>query len=395
MTIRSFQDIKTLFITEVQNNRPDLTDTEEGSILDAMASAASLAVSEVARLTVEEFGKTFFDSANGPEVTGGPDDLETLAVDHFGDTFARPAAVKATGTVTFSRASTAAGDVDIDAGTVVTTEKNSDGIAQRYVTLADVTMTTTSISADIEADLAGSDGNVGIGTVVLIETPLTDSSVGVTNAAAVAGGSDEETDAEYRETIKDSILALKGAVASAIEAAAKTASGVVYASAVETEKPVIEYDIATNAIKAAAIFFRIPYAVVYVADEDGNGSSLLEAAARVKIDEVRALGVFIDVASATATALNWTLDIVLNITGPNYAALSSDTELIRDSMDQYIKDIAIGTGFDVSDATAAMLAIWGPSGTNDITSSISTSIPAADVAGSTGVKLIPGTLIAS
>lgn len=395
MTIRSFDDIKNLYIAELQNNRPDITDTEEGSVVDAMASATALAVSEVNRLTVEEFSKTFFDSANGPEVTGGPDDLQTLAVDHFGDSFERPAGIQATGTVTFTRPTTTAGDVTIAIGTVVTTEKNADGVSTRFMTTTAATMTGLTASADIEADLAGVDGNVDPATIVLIETTLTDSSVTVSNVSATAGGADEQTDDEYRETIKNGILALKGAVASAIEAAAKTAEGVVYASAYEIEKPVIEYDIATNAIKAGAFFFRIPYAVVYVADEDGNGSTTLEDNARAAIDEVRALGVYITVASATASTLNWTLDIVLNPSGPNFAALSADTELIRDSMDEYIQNIAIGSGFDVSDATAAMLVIWGPAGTNDITSSISTSVPAADIAGATGIKLVPGTLIAS
>lgn len=395
MAVRTLEELRLIFIAAVQAVRPDLTDTNDGSNLDVTGRGMALGVSELSRLTLDEFRKTFLDSANGPEVTGGPDELQTLAVDHFGDTFARPLATKATGTVTFSRPTSGAGNVSILTGTIVKTAKDADGVEIRFATTADVTLTGLTINAPIEAVIASADGNVLANKIVVIESTLTDSSVVVTNAAVTAGGSDTETDEEYRETIRDLFTALKGAIKAAIEAAARTADGVVYATAIEIEVPVIDYDIATDDIMSGAFFFRIPKGFVYVADEDGNSSPTLIAAAQAKIDMFRAMGVYIQALGGTASTVNWTIDITLNPGGPNFSILSLSTELIRDSMAQYINELAIGSGFNIATAQNAILAIWGPSGTNDITGAISTSIPAADIAGTVGVKLIAGTMAAS
>ena len=111
--MRTQDELLQLFINELQSQNPELTDTEIGSIIDVLGGALSTAVYEIQQLTIDEFRKTFFDTANGPEITGGADDLENLAVDHFGDEFARPAAEKSTGVVTFSRPNADAGNVSI------------------------------------------------------------------------------------------------------------------------------------------------------------------------------------------------------------------------------------------------------------------------------------------
>jgi len=389
MALKTTEELRELFIEELQSRRPDLTDTNEGSLIDVMAGVCAAVTGEVCALVVSEFGKTFFDTANGPEVTGGPDDLERLAVDHFGDEFARPAASKATGTVTFSRATDDAGDVEIAAGTVVKTKANAAGSSQRFVTLSDVTLTGLSINASVEAVEAGVAGNVLAAKIEEIETSLTDSSVVVTNTGACSGGSDQMGDSAYREHIRNLIESLKGSSLPAIEAKARTVSGVAMATAIEKTIPVIEYDIATG--DSIGSYFRVPRAIVYVADVNGTASASMVDAVKDAIDEIRSAGVKIDVEGASALSLNWTAEIALNPSGPNYAELAADPTKLLESMAAYVNNLAIGTDFDKSTADAAMLAIWGPSGTDDLTT-FSTTIPSGDVSVAENEKLVAGTM---
>jgi hypothetical protein len=139
--LKSQQELYDLFITTLQNECPFLTDTTEGSLDDGLGGTFSIGALELQRYITAAFNKTFFDLANGPEVTGGPDDLQTLAVDHFGDAFARPPAIAAVDTETFQRPTNAAGVCTILAGSVVKTVVDANGNAQRYATAADVTLT--------------------------------------------------------------------------------------------------------------------------------------------------------------------------------------------------------------------------------------------------------------
>lgn len=389
--IKSLEEFRTLFIDELQAQRPDLSDETEGSIIDTLAGVMALGATEINRLIIDKFNKTYFNTAHGPEVTGNDDDLEALATDHFGDTFARPAAVKSTGAVTFSRANTSAGDVTIAIGTIVKTKPNANGEAQRFEVIAEVIMTGTSIAASVRALVAGTAGNAQAGTVTEIETALTDSSVVVTNGSPMSGGAEEEDDSQYRETIRAKIESLAGATLAAIEAAATAVAGVETATALEIDKPVVEYDIATDAIKAGAKFFRIPYVTLYIADVNGTASAGLITSVRTALESVRAAGIRIDILAAIGLSFNWTAAITLNPAGPNYAELSTDTTKIRDAMKQYINQLAIGQDFDKSDADAAILAIFGSGGTNDLTA-FTTTVPSGDVSVDPDKKLIAGTM---
>ncbi len=247
------------------------------------------------------------------------------------------------------------------------------------------------VIAEVEAETAGVDGNVDAATVVEIETTLTDPTITVSNVSAMAGGSDTETDAEYRETIRSLIKAISGATLVAIRAKALTVPGIASATAVEQLKTVIEYDIATDDIAVGAEYFQMPYVYLYVADANGVASPTLLAAVETAVDSVRAAGVKIVIEAADAVELNWTAAITLNVAGPNYATLQSDTTQITDSMSAYLNNLATGTDFIRVTANAALLAIWGPAGTNDITA-FTTTLPVGDVAVAATDKIVPGTV---
>lgn len=388
--VPSQQDLYDLYKNEIQSRNPNLTDFEEGSILDSAGGGFSVAGAEIVKAVVDFFAKTYFSTANGPEVTGGPDDLELLAVDHFGDSFARPEAEPAIGVVTFSRPTNAAGNVTIPAGTIVKTNKDANGNEQRFATDSLVTLIGLTINASVTAVTPGVEGNVNTNTVVNIENALTDPTVVVTNALAFAGGEAVDTDAEYREFIRNKIETLRGATKAAIEAAANNVPGIETATAIESLQFVIEWDVGGSL--PVGDYFTIPRVRLYIADVNGTASQALIDAVIAAIEFVRAFGVRIDVIAASPLAVDWTASIVLNPSGPNFALLSVDPTLIIETMEQYIRDLPIGTGFDRGLAKLAIMAIWGPTGTDDLTD-FNTSVPSGNISATATQKLLPDNVV--
>jgi hypothetical protein len=379
---KNLQELYEDFLTELQNLKPELTDTNEGSIIDVLAGATAAAVDEVSKVTIDEFKKTYFDTAEG-------DDLERLAVDHFNSDFARPAATKSTGTVTFSRPTATAGNVTIPEGTIVKTEANAAGSSQRFEVTSEVVMTGLTVNASVRAITAGPAGNVQADTVIDIESTLTDSTVVVTNDDEFTGGDDEENDSEYRETIRNKIQTLSGATADAITAKALTVAGVEIAKTVEYIQEVIEWDPAGEEVVGES--FQLPRAKLYIADSNGTASSTLIQDVKDAIMETRACGVFVDVIAAIPVEVDWTAAITLDPDGPNYAELSVDTALITNEMQRYVQDLDIGDDFDRAAAKLYIMAKFGPSGTGDITDFV-TSEPTGNVSISSTQKAIPGTM---
>jgi hypothetical protein len=387
--VKSVEELQTDARNYTEGADPTLTDWSEGSILDILTGMVATAVAEVQRVAVNEFRKTFIESANGPEVTGGDDELQTLLVDHFGDSFARPAAQPAEGVVTFSRANTGAGNCVIPSGTIVKTAPDASGVAQRFATVSTVTMTGLSISASVAAVVAGAAGNVASAACNVIESTLTDSSVVVTNASAFTGGADVYDDATYREYARNLIVSNRGGTLSAIVAKAKTVSGVVTVVGTEEARTVRLWSVASGA--ASGDPFYVTYCHLYIADANGSADDALIASVKDAIDDVSAAGVQILVEGATAITVNVTIHLTLNAGGPNYPTLASDPQLILDDINAYINALDIGDDLIVADLRTYILALWGAAGSNDLTN-MTISVPSGDVATTSTEKLVPGTI---
>jgi len=387
--ISSVQELYDIIKSEIESLDGDYSDFNEGSMLDILSGAFSTGNNEIAELIVSEFKKTYFGTSHGVEITGDIDDLENLAVDRYGDNFKRPKANESTGKVTFSRPNNGAGNVTIAIGTVIKTEKDLSGQEIFFETIAEVILTGLSIVADIIAQVPGADGNVDPGKIKVIETTLTDSSVTVTNLLKLAGGENAEADAEYRETIRNLIQSLAGATKEAVKGIILAVPGVAVATLLEIERAVIDYDIASNQILAGASFFRIPYPVAYIADINGNSSSALIQSVEDAIFNVRGCGVNIEILGGTAIALAWDASFTLNAGGPNFAELQNNFSKITDSMKAYIDSLDIGSQFVKEDATNEIFAIWGPSGTNDLTA-FTTNSPISNVFVQPTEKIVPG-----
>jgi hypothetical protein len=379
--VKSIEELIQLYFQELQNQNPDLSDTTEGSIIDQLAGVTALAVDEANKLTIQKFAATNFLTAEGQ-------DLENLAVDHFGSAFARPGAVKATGSVTFGRPNTSAGTVVIPAGTIVRTQTTATGSSIQFETTAEVTMTGVSIGASIRALVEGTGGNVLANKIVVIESTLTDPTIVVNNPNPTSGGSAEETDAEYRETILQLLTSLSGATKEAVEEAAKSVAGIETAVLVETYNKVSEISPTGSLIGDP---FYTTKSSLYVGDVNGNASSAQIAEVRTAIDPVRAAGVQITILSGATEPMDWIASISLNPSGPNFSELASDPQRIIESMTNYVNSLLPGDDFVVASANAAIMTIWGPSGSNDLIS-FTTSTPSGNIVTAVNQKLLANTV---
>lgn len=165
----------------------DLDKSEGGFIWDALSPLAielALAVEWAKEVLRLGFASTAASSVAG-EVT---DWLDKRAEEHG---LTRRAAVKATGTVTFSGTP---GTV-IPAGTRVSTGSTVTVPAVVFETTVIATVGAGgTVSTTIQAVEAGANGNVGAGTITFMVAALAGIS-GVTNASSMTGGLDTEDDA--------------------------------------------------------------------------------------------------------------------------------------------------------------------------------------------------------
>lgn len=390
MAIKSRAELYAIYKASVQGQDTEgekLTDWSDGSINDMLANAVCLVTSELQSTIVEEFNRTFISNAAGA-------DKDELVTDHFGPEFDRPEASKARGIVKFSRPDASFGAYVIPEGTSLESAEDANGETQLYVTLADVSLGASDlfVYASVEAVEAGLAGNIALGTLTSIVDSLDDETIVVTNEAAITGGYEEFEDSEYQNWIGEKISAARGGSAAAIEAACLLVDGIEKAKAHESfvlVQEVLPGGGGEPTVVGSA--FSIVLAKVYIADANGTANSALLDLAEEAVNSQRAYGVNIQVLAATPFTLNWEAELTLNIAGPNYATLSASLDQIKATMRAYIDSLAIGADFDPVIADAAMMAIWGPSGTDDITA-FETVVPVSSVATGSTVKLIPGTI---
>jgi hypothetical protein len=188
---------------------------------------------------------------------------------------------------------------------------------------------------------------------------------------------------------KNLIEQLKGATKAAVLAAAQNVAGVENVAAIEFSQTVIEYD--ESVPETVGDPFKISRVRVYIADANGNANAALIANVEAAILETRACGVFVSVLGASPFSLDWDASITLDPGGPNFASLQSDPQPILDDMTEYLQDLSIGSNFNRALARQAILNIWGPAGSGDLTN-FEINDPSGDVSLNENQKIIPGTV---
>lgn len=376
--IKSQSELYELFKKEVLAQGSELKDFEIGSMNDIIGGAISIPVNELSTVIVDEFTKTFFSMAEGG-------DLDKLALDHYGEKFRRPEAKRATTSVKLFRPNLDKGSGIIDVGTVVKTEKDYTGEEVSFTTLEPIEMTGLEIYIEVQANTAGTIGNVEENKITTIETALFDASIMVTNESKAGGGVEKQTDEEYRETIYNLIESLAGATEPAVVGACKAVPEIKYVEPVTEEKIVKEFSLET--MEPVGDYFRIPYPVLYIADVNGMSSDSMISEAELAIFKTKGAGVKILVRGATAIGVNVTAIIDLKLDGPNFDEFQSDTTKIKDSIRDYLTALPIGSNFSRQEIRDYILNIWG----SDLSNFYITN-PVGNVTVSSSQKVISGSI---
>ncbi len=311
----------------------------DGDVTDAMIWASAAMGELVILRGAELVAATFRKTATGEALT-------RLIEDHWGIT--RIAATKAIGSVTFSRASGAAGT--IPAGTRVATSPAADGTFQAFTTDVDLVLALdASGSVAVTAEKAGTGGNVAIGTVNRILDTLF-STFTVSNAARLVGGAAEESDDAYNARVDGLLLSLRRGTLEAMRAAALQVEGVQAATAVEDEETQL--------------------VTVYVADGDGNSNAEMVNAVILELESWRAGGAAVQVSGGVPVEQAISIGLVVK-TGVSAAALA---DRVRQAIVSAVNKLQPGEVLYRSLIQAAARAV-DPTGIKEVT----VATPAADI----------------
>lgn len=212
---KRYDQILTQFLAKIVS-RTGLSDISDSSVMKHILAAVARGIDELyynASLLRDLFD---LDRATG-------EDLDARAAEILPGLITRIEAVKATGSVVFTRPGTT-GTTTIPIGTKVSTAGG-----QIYTTTAVGTINATSpeqipgngVGRDsnlvsVVADVAGSDGNVASNTIIKFQQKPAGVDE-VTNPSATANGADQETDDAFRSRIKQYISGLARSTIDAIE----------------------------------------------------------------------------------------------------------------------------------------------------------------------------------
>lgn len=370
MNFLSFSTLVQQAAAAAQSASRAVLDFTVGSILRAIMESVAGIVMWLQYLVVEVLRISRAATATGA-------DLDTWLAD-FG--FARLPAVAATGSVTFSRYSSAQSALILP-GTTVST---ADG-SQSFTVTTDTTnglwsagqggyvipASTASGTVPVQASIGGIAGNVAAGTVTVIGTALANVDT-VTNGSPFTGGIDAETDTAVRARFALYIAGLRRATLDAIRSAiAGVQQGLVYNI---TEN----YD-GSNVWTPGLL-------TIVVDDGSGSPSTPLLDQVRAAVDAVRAASVRFTVSGPSVVTANVAMTVVVS-SGYSHSAVAS---LVQSAVAAMVNALPVGATLPYTRLAAV---IWGASpgitnvtsltlngGTSDVTATSSQVIRSGTVA---------------
>ena len=219
----------------------------------------------------------------------------------------RNSALNASGIVTFSVDEAKESDIGISSGTIVGTADESI----LFKTSEDAVLYAgeTSVDVPVVAQEAGSDGNVSGGTITKLVTSMSEID-SITNASALTGGGDAETDAKLRTRAMTMKPTAKGTV-SALESGLLALDGVMDVNVVEdTDTHTVDITIA------------------------GGDSDEVSAV----IEDTRPCGIPVTWGYATGIAIDVTVTVV-GTAGATEAAVQAQ---VTDAISNWISEKVIG-----------------------------------------------------
>lgn len=255
---------------------------DTGDISEQTIAAAAAMADAVTQFAANALRETFLDGVEG-------DKLDERVQDRWN--LPRQAAASSVVEVTFNRATAAAGAGTISAGTRLATPTDSEGGRQEFITLAAVSygaLETGNKLVNAAAVAAGQSGNADAGTITSIQDTLFDSTITVNNVTRAAGGSDEETDTEYRARARAYPQTLAKGTLAALEFGAGQVPGVRTATAVEDDAGVV---------------------TVYIADASGGSNAPLVALVAAELENWRAAGSLVLVTGGVTQTVDVTVSL--------------------------------------------------------------------------------------
>lgn len=266
----TFDELYQIAKAEIQARRPDLIDFNEGSTLDAVAGAAAVLADETNRVAVELFSELFYDTATGQA-------LDDLALDRIG--LVRKPATAAVGTVTWTRDS--AGGYTIPAGTQLRATVGTDTITVQTTAAVSILSADNTIDIPVQARITGRASNAAAGTITeILDSIGADPGATVTNVEPLAGGSDAETDPQFRDRIRRYYATLRRGTTGALELGALSVPGVSIVT-------VDESDVEDSG-----------FVYVYIGDPDARSNSVMAGLVETELENWRAAGVLVSVLGA-------------------------------------------------------------------------------------------------
>ncbi len=329
LEIPTFDDLYNAGKAETISRNPSLTDWNAGSNLDALTGAGAMQADEVIRIAIDLFMAHFVDTAEG-------DQLDTLALDRFGLT--RQAASASVGTVRIGMSST--DPVVIPVGTEFSVEYL--GVTVALVSTAEATNNSVGINlVDVlcAAAVAGPSGNLASGLDVTIESDIGDPDAEALTYTRFTGGSEAETDAQFRDRIRGYFLTVRRGTVDALIYGAKQVAGVEFAAVDESNLDPEDGG----------------YVLLIIGDPDARASAALKDLVEAEIENWRPVGVRVDVMASVREEI--TVSVTVSVR--HGADVTNLAEAIRsavvahgDSLDPgetWYRSASAASVFDISD----------------------------------------------
>jgi uncharacterized phage protein gp47/JayE len=322
LTVYTFSQLVSQVATAIQSSATALYDFTVGSTLRAIAEATSGVVLWLQALILQLLTVTRASTSVGS-------DLDSFMADY--GVFREPAVV-ATGQVTFSRfTSTQQALIPIGASvqtsdgtetfsvTIDTTNSAYNATLNGYV----IAVNTSSVNVPVQAQAAGSGGNIQAGSLTVITTPIPGVDT-VTNGSAYANGLDAETDADLRARFVLFLASLSKATKTAVGYAITSVQQGLSYTLTENQ----DYDGTTD------------YGFFWVAVDDGTGfpSNTLLTNVSAAIDFVRALCIRFQVYAPVVETANVAMTLT---TGPSYTH-SAVVAAVTTALTNFINNLTLG-----------------------------------------------------
>ena len=373
MAAPSFDELMNIGKAEAILKKPTLG-IRVGDITEMLIAGAAAMADRVIGWFAERIAATFLDGATG-------DDLTQLAADHWA--IQRRAATEAVGTVTFTRSGADATQQSFPIGTVIATERDSQGNDVQFVTTQEATWAISTNGArtvNTEAIVAGVAGNLSAINLVsrIISSPPPGGTYTITASSQPAGGSEQETDEELRDRVRLYPTTLRRGTPGALEYGAKSVSTIAVA-------------------KASAVQDATGLVTVYVSDASGNSTGTtkqvspqtvddgtMTAKVAVELYEWACAGALVNVTGGAIQTVNITVTITVKL-GVDVAQLITD---IQDSIDARVNKLNIGETLYLADIVNAVKAVDPDNIVNVVV-----NLPLTDTAPSTPGNIIrPGAI---